>query len=220
MNGRGRVVACLSTADPVWNDWARNPSFVVFQLVLLKYVARHDRGLPLRQVGEPIDVALDPAKYLDTVEIVTPAPEGERTIRLQAAPEIAASEDTQTSDDASGAPLLLTAEYRDTDEPGIYRLQLLNQAQEAEQKLLAYNVSAAESDLALATTANMRKRLGSASGVQIQEPGQFQWLQGEEAGSEIRQALLWALLGLMLTEQILAYRMSYHPRARMAGVAA
>lgn len=218
--GNGRVVACLSTADPVWNDWARNPSFVVFQLDLLKYVARQDRGLPQRQVGEPITLALDPANYLDTVEITTPAPEGERTIRLQAAPTQAGSDSAPSDGGTAPADVRLSAEYRDTDEPGIYRLQLLNQAQEAERKLFAYNVSPAESDLALATTDNLRKRLATAGDVQIQEPGQFQWLQGEEAGSEIRQALLWALLAILLAEQALAYRMSYHPRTRTAGVAA
>lgn len=204
--GNGRIVACLSTADPRWNTWARNPSFVVFQLDLLKYIARSDRGLPSRLVGEPIELALNPASYLDLVEITTPAPEGERTTRLQAAPVASESEEGNPAD-----AFLLKAEFRDTDVPGIYQLQLLTQAQEAERKLLSYNVPVAESELELATTANLRKRLASVPGVQIQEPGQFQWLQGEEAGSEIRQWLLWLLLGLLLGEQVLAYRMSYHP---------
>lgn len=209
--GAGHVMACLSSAAPTWNNWARNPSFVVFHLDLLKLVARQDRGIPLRQVGEPIEVTLDPASYLDAVEIAAPAAEGERITRLQAAPELpveAASGATETAPAATS--VLLKAEYRDTDTPGIYRVQLLNQAQEAEQRLLAYNVPLAESDLAVATTANLRKRLEKATGVQIQEPGETQWLQGEEAGSEIRQFLLWTLLALLLLEQLLAYRMSYH----------
>lgn len=210
--GQGHVVACLSTADPVWNDWARNPSFVVFQLDLLKHIARRDRGLPQRTVGEPIQVALDPALYTETVEVIAPAAEGGRTTRLQAAPETSAT-------DATG-PLKLGATFRDTDEPGIYRVQVFNQAQQPESRLFAYNVPVAESDLALATTANLRKRVGEAGGVSIQEPGQFAWLQGQEAGSEIRQWLLWGLLALLLGEQLLAYRMSYHPATRTAGAAA
>jgi hypothetical protein len=56
--------------------------------------------------------------------------------------------------------------------------------------------------------------------VSIQEPGQFAWLQGQEAGSEIRQGLLWILLALLLLEQLLAYRLSYHPATRTASAAA
>ncbi|MBI1349023.1 VWA domain-containing protein [bacterium] len=222
VQGTGRIVACLTTADPIWNDWARNPSYVVFQLELLKYVARQDRGLPLRTVGEPMRIALDPANYLETVEVTSPAAEGERTTRLQAAPEPieSAADETTAEPEATPAAVQLVAEFKETDEPGIYQLQLLNQAQTAERKILAYNVPVAESELALATTANLRKRIGNAAGVQIQEPGQFQWLQGEEAGSEIRQWLLWVLLALLIGEQLLAYRMSYHPKVSWAGAAA
>jgi hypothetical protein len=231
--GAGRIVACLSTADPQWNDWARNPSFVVFQLDLLKHLARRDRSLPVRQVGEPIQLALDPAQYTETVEIISPAPEGERTTRLQAAPEEVggqrsevggqrAADDSPTSDlrPPTSPSVRLTATYRDTDLPGIYGVQLINQAQQSETRLFAYNVPVAESDLELATTANLRKRLGAGSGVQIQEPGQFQWLQGQEAGAEVREALLWLLLAILIAEQWLAYRLSYHPSQGLASVGA
>jgi len=229
--GAGRIVACLSTAEPRWNDWARNPSYVVFQLDLLKYLARRDRGLPVRDVGEPIRLALDPAQFTETVEITGPAPEGERTTRLLAAPEEVDAEKRREGDAernpftpsprpaVPASTIKLTATFRDTDTPGIYGVRLLNQAQQAETRLLAYNVPLAESDLELASTANLRKRIGGATGVQIQEPGQFQWLQGEEAGSEIRQFLLWSLLALLIVEQWLAYRLSYHPAqgARVMG---
>ncbi|HUQ70279.1 MAG TPA: BatA domain-containing protein [Planctomycetaceae bacterium] len=216
--GQGRVMACLTTADPVWNDWARNPSFVVFQLDLLKHIARRDRGLPQRIVGEPIQLSLDPAVYSETVEIISPAAEGGRTTRLQAAPELPAGESEGTA--AKTGTLALTATYRDTDEPGVYRVQVFNQAQQPESRMFAYNVPVAESDLALATTANLRKRIGDSGSVSIQEPGQFTWLQGQEAGSEIRQWLLWGLLALLLGEQVLAYRMSYHPATRAVSAAA
>ncbi len=203
--GQGRVVVGLSTANPQWNDWARNPSYVVFQLDLLKYIARRDRGLPVRTVGEPIRVALDPSLYTEQVEITAPSSEGARTSRLQAAPEM----EPKTGD--TDGPLRLAATFRDTDEPGIYQVRLLNQAQQAEDRVVAYNPPTSESDLELATSDNLRKRLTEAGTVRIQEPGQFQWLQGEEAGSEIRAWLLWMLIGLLLFEQWFAYRLSYHP---------
>ncbi len=210
--GKGRVVAGLSTANPKWNDWARNPSYVVFQLDLLKYISRRDRGLPVRTVGEPIQVALDPSLYTEQVEITAPSSDGVRTSRLQAAPET----ESKPSENSTDTALRLAATFRETDEPGIYQVRLLNQAQQAEERILAYNAPTSESDLDLATSDNLRKRLTDAGEVRIQEPGQFQWLQGEEAGSEIRAWLLWMLLGLFLFEQWFAYRLSYHPPMKKA----
>ncbi len=207
--GEGQVVACLSTADPAWNDWARNPSYVVFQLDLLKHVARRDRGLPLRLVGEPIQLSFPLADYAEQVEIITPADGGAQTTRLQATP-------AESGEAASTDSLQLTATFRETDEPGIYLIRLLNKAQQAEDRWVAYNVPLSESDLELATTANLQQRLSDAGTVRIQEPGQFEWLQGEEAGSEIRTWLLWLLLGLLVAEQLWAYRLSYHPPLKTA----
>lgn len=216
--GAGTIVACLSTADPQWNDWARNPSYVVFQLDLFQATARRDRGLPVRLVGEPIQISLNPALYTENVEIAAPHADGERITRLQAAPE--ATPPAGTAAPAANGAVSLNAVFRDTDEPGVYAVRLLNQAQQAETRLIAYNAPEAESDLEVAATAALRKRLGNAPSIRIQEPAQFEWLQGEEAGAEVRQFLLWSLLALLLIEQWFAYRLSYHPPTRAASVPA
>lgn len=202
--GKGHVVTFLTTASPDWNNWATDFSYVVVQLELMKYVARTDRSPEARQVGEPIQLLLNPADYTDAVEIFSPGLEGERTTRLQAAPE------QHDADAKNAAPLRLAAAFRDTDEPGIYTVRLMSQAQISEDRLLAYNVVPKESDLQLASTPDMRKRLGGNNKVTIQDFGQLEWVQGKEAGSEIRQWLLWTLLALMIAEQALAYRLSYH----------
>lgn len=204
--GSGRVVTVLTTASPDWNNWATDYSFVVVQLELIKYLARTDRSPETRQVGEPIQLTLNPADYSDTVEIMSPGVEGERTTRLQAAPE----RQDQPAGQSGPASLRLSATFRETDDPGIYTVRLLGQNQISEDQLLAYNVVPRESDLQLATTADVRKRLGGNNKVTIQEFGQLEWVQGKEAGSEIRQWLLWILLALMIAEQALAYRLSYH----------
>ena len=83
----------------------------------------------------------------------------------------------------------------------------------SEDRLIAYNPSASEGDLTLASTGELKKRLGNLTGVSIQEFGQLNWVEGRESGAEIRQWLLWALLALLILEQALAYRLSYHPPA-------
>jgi hypothetical protein len=213
--GKGDVVTVLTTASPDWNNWAADYSYVVVQLELVKRIARTDRSPETRQVGEPIQLTLNPADYMETVEILSPGTEGERTTRLQASPE-----QRETPEGAAPAPatvaapapgsLRLNATFRDTDDPGIYTVRLMTQNQVSEDRLIAFNVAPRESDLQLATTADVRKRLGGNNKVTIQEFGQLEWVQGKEAGSEIRQWLLWMLLTLMIIEQALAYRLSYH----------
>ncbi len=218
--GKGRIITCLTTGNPKWNDWPVNPSFVVVQLDLLKTVARNQRNLELRLVGEPIQLALDPSQYNDNVEISVPTADGPRVTRLQASPE-QTSGSAETSPDSSTLPqgkndLRLTALFRDTDEPGVYGVRLLDLNQIPEERLLAFNVPLQESELGLATTSDLRKRLGDNANVRIHEPGQLDWVQGQEAGSEIRRGLLWILLALLICEQLLAYRLSYHPQTATA----
>lgn len=208
MFGRGHVVTVLTTASPDWNNWATDYSYVVVQLELLKYIARTDRSPETRQVSEPIQLLLNPADYTDSVEILSPGQEGERSTRLQAAPE--QRETPANGATSKPAPLRLVATFRETDDPGIYTIRLMRQDHVSEDRLLTFNVTPRESELQLATTADVRKRLGGNNKVTIQEFGQLEWVQGKEAGSEIRQWLLWILLFLMIAEQALAYRLSYH----------
>ena len=174
-------------------------------------------------------LSLDPAEYSDSVEILTPGEEGDRTTRLLASPDAPATgaaidkkteinsslsnESIKPSPDANKLekPLRLSAIFRDTDEPGVYTVRLLRQSQVSEDRLIAYNPQASEGDLGLASTVDLKKRLGNVTGVSIQEFGQLNWVEGREAGAEIRQWLLWALLALLILEQALAYRLGYHP---------
>ena len=214
--GKGRILTCLTTAQPEWNNWATDNSFVVVQLEFVKYLARTDRNPERRLVGESIALSLDPAEFSETVEILAPGDEGDRTTRLLASPEKTDSESAQTpaeGDSEKGAktPIRLSAMYRDTDQPGIYTVRLLRQSQVSEDRLIAYNLAPAEGDLAIASTADIRKQFGNAANVSLQEFGQLDWVEGKEAGAEIRQWLLWCLLALFLLEQALAYKLSYHP---------
>jgi len=211
--GLGRVITCLTTADAAWNNWPANPSFVIFQLELEKHVARNERVRDSRTVGEPIEFALDAAAYSDTIEISAPDYGGERTTRLKAAPQQSAPD---AGDDAT--ELQLTATYSDTDVPGVYRVNLLDRNQAAEESWLAYNVPIRESDLGVASDDQVRQQIGGDVRIEIQPPGDYRWIEGKDAGQDVRRMLLVLLVCTLLAEQALAYRLSYHPR--MAGVPA
>jgi hypothetical protein len=240
--GRGRVLAFLSTAGPAWNDWSRNPSVVVLHLEIVKHLARENATLERRTVGEPIDVAFNPADYLDTVEISAPDTTGERVTRLKATRGTAEPGTDQAAPSAGAAPaaqpplsspapaqagaaggngnaaarpqsVRVAAVYRDTDRPGMYVVRLFkDQAAAPQERWIAFNLPPQESDLKTASTADILARLGGDVPVQIHDPGTFSWIEGHSSSQEARSLLLLALLGALIVEQLFAYRLSYHPR--------
>ena len=216
--GKGRIITCLTSAGPVmsnegepWNTWAFNPSYIVFQLELQKYLVQSRSHEQAEIVGAPIPFSLDASRFSDEIEIRTPVTQGGRTIRLKASPE-------EQSDTAGNSTLQLVTAYRDTDQPGVYTVQLKQQDQTIEPRMYAFNFPVSESNLELATTDELMNELGNSKQIQIQEPGEFQWIQGQEAGREITNAILLILFVLLICEQLLAYRLSYHPKT--AGAAA
>ena len=73
--------------------------------------------------------------------------------------------------------------------------------------------------MALIETGAIRKALGPelTDEVRIQEAGATEWLAGEESDRDVREWILGLLVLVMLAEQIMAYRLSYHPTAAAAG---
>ncbi len=214
--GKGRIVTCTTTCGPSWNNFALYASFVVMQLELQKFIARPDRALPQRTVGEPIRIELDPAEYTEEVQISVPDPAGTRVLRQKAAPRRAATAAADDAPqpppaDAQAVPIHLVAEFRDTDQPGIYRVQLTTQDQLPVERWFAYNVPLRESRLEVVPLAELRTRTAETA-AHIQPAGELQWLEGKPAGQDVRTALLGLLLVLLISEQGMAYRLSYHGR--------
>ncbi|MDA0281985.1 MAG: BatA domain-containing protein [Planctomycetota bacterium] len=211
--GAGKIFTCLTSCGPSWNNWARYPSFVPTMLDLEKFIARRDRILETRQSGEPIQLSLDPAEYLEEVEIYDPDDTDSPT-RLKAA---ALSSEVDELESSHGQPstsmhVRLQASFRDTDAPGIYRIRLLDQNQTPVERWVTFNVPVEESDLTLAGTELIRKQFGDNLDVQIHEAGEFSWLAGRDAGQEVRFWLLVILFIILLAEQLLACRLSFHPK--------
>lgn len=206
--GDGAIFICLTSCGPTWNNWARYPSFVPMMLDLEKYLARKDRVLERRSVGEAIELSLDPTEFLEEVEIIGPESSGSPTTRLKAAPPQSGSTGNASPDPAS---VRLAATFRDTDSPGVYRVRLIDQNQTPVERWVTFNVPNDESELQLADNKLLRKQLEGVD-VEIQEPGSFTWIAGREAGQEVRFWLLVILVMACVCEQALAHRLSYHGR--------
>ena len=106
----------------------------------------------------------------------------------------------------------MTATYADTDWPGMYIVRLFkDQAAAPQEQWVAYNVPPEESDLKMASNAEILARLSNDVHVQIHEPGQTQWIEGHSTSQEARTLLLFLLVVALLVEQLYAHRLSYLP---------
>ncbi len=197
--GKGRVIAFTTTAAPQWNNWAKDPSFVIAMLQMQAYLANQPLGESSRQVGAPLETPLDPAQYESQVRIIPP-------MGAEGLPQVV---DAAAVPD--GPP---TASFLDTYRQGVYRVQLTKKDASQEERLVAYNVDPTEGNLKLTSREQLTAALDPLHFTYTAADA-FQY-QAEEAGLNLFQALLYGLLILLVAEQMLAYSASYHPASPTA----
>jgi hypothetical protein len=225
--GRGRIVTCLTAVGTRWNNWPLiHAVFVPVQLQLATYLAEGHQVLNLKTAGEPLVISLDAAIYSPQVEIhppdgsrvpltvglkkTTAAPQTGEPSPKDSAPKEAGSAEPEKIE--PGQKLVYEELYRNTDSPGVYGVILKRQDAGEETRRYSYNVGEAESRLMLTTTESIKRRLGPDVKAQIQEVGDFNWVHGEESTREIHDYVLVLVLILLLCEQAMALRLSYHPK--------
>jgi hypothetical protein len=200
--GGGRVLTVLTSAGQSWTNWPRQFVFVPFALETFKEIAAHRGSAGSFEAGAVLPFRLPAAEYDSEIRIERP--DG-TSLPLRATPRVESRGQTGST---------LHADYRDTDQPGIYKVSLAPSTGEAlEERWYAINAPLSESRLRLADSATLRNRLAGAANVTLREPGDLGWLRVREAGREVRLILIVLLLALLVAEQALAYRLSYHPRA-------
>jgi hypothetical protein len=193
--GKGRVVAFLTTAAPTWNNWARNPSFVVAVQDLQAYLAERPGSGESRLVGSPLEFHLDSAAYQPQIRFTTPQ---------TGAGAVSAVEATPTPQGT------LNASLGDTDLSGFYEARLARTDGTTETRRYAVNVDAAEGDLAALGAPQLAARLEGIK-YQYHQATAFRSTAGELAVYNLGETLLYGLVFLLLAEQVLAWSTSYHP---------
>lgn len=214
--GKGRIFASLTSCGNLWNNWPRNPSYVLFWLELEKYLMRNPRSGRELRTGEPILVRVDPTEFRSLIEIRTPDPQGTVRINLTASQSNSNSNEKTEKGKAGSTgggniPFELRDQFRETDLPGIYRVIRFHQDDSSDLTPLAYNVPHDEGNLSLASNDGIRSALGFEGTVRIQAAGDLDWAQGKFAGQEVRDLILLLLAGLLIVEQLLAMKLSFHP---------
>jgi len=204
--GEGRVVALLTTAAPVWNNWARNPSFVVAVQDMQAYLSQRRSADDLHRVGSKLELQLDPEQYMSQVRFVTPTGNG-------------ATSQSATIDAVPTQQGPLAVSLSQTDAGGMYEARLTRTDGTAEVRRFAINVDAGEGDLDALSGPQLATRLEGVD-YRYEQAATFRYAVNELAGYNVSQWLLYLLILLLIGEQILAYSISYHPPARRRTAAA
>lgn len=193
--GEGRVIAVLTTASPQWNNWGRNPSFVVALLEMQSYLSNGHRAALDRLVGEPLELKLDPATYGSHVRVTGPSQTNAVTEKIEAT----------VAEDG------LHAVYQDTLAAGVYTAELQQKDGQSEQTQFAFNVLSDEGNL---TTLDAQQLASRLEGVDyaFHRAQDFQLSVSDSNDFQLSEALLYLLVAMLIGEQLLAYSLSYHSK--------
>lgn len=221
--GEGRVVAFTTTAAPTWNNWGRNPSYVVSMLEMQSYLASPSTVGANRLVGQPIELELDPSRYQPEVRLIPPAEivsftgdeesgdagKGGEELRAAEAARAEADAVTVTAAPRSGERLL-HASFADTASRGVYEVRLTTVDNKTESRRLAFNVDPAEGDLATVGPEELNEQL---KGISFRyRPARLFHVDAQElAATNLSQWMIYLLVALLIGEQALAYSAGYHP---------
>jgi|GEM_PF-155739 len=206
--GQGRVVMFLTTLGPesvagAWNDWAKEPAFVVTHLLLASYLTQSDAPDDQRYVGAPILVEQSAQQFSADTRLVVPGPKPGTRLAIE---QRAEPEDNLLRVTIGADP---TAPHA-TARAGIYEVWLQSLSGSYTAQRFAVNVDQVESDLAVAASQDLMERLSPAR-VVIHDANEYDWELGDRAGVNRSTLLMACLIAALLCEQWLAYFASYHP---------
>lgn len=217
--GEGRILTFLTSAGRRWSNWPvppASPGYVVMHLQMHQYLQRRDRSVRQQDVGVPLSFEWSIRQYTDTVELYLPeaemaggdseAGESDEFVRLQAS----ASADEESSEDAEDR-LQLTIDQG--DRPGLYRVRRFTPEGDASETWVTLNVPTSESDPRPADTSELKQQ-SELDHVQVLDGDAADALSTADTGRELRWVLLGALALVLISEQLLALRLSFHPEVQ------
>ena len=191
--GDGLVVAVLTTAAPIWNNWARgNPSWVVVMLELESHLARVRRRAAALEVGDPVVVRLE--QGVDEIDVDFSLPPDGTLVR-------------QTAGSVSGGGL--EARLANAAVPGGYSARWRRLDGTEQERLFAVNVDASEGRLERVGRESLDRTLAGVP-FRYERAESLQPQAGSLAGVSLVKPLLQLLLAVLVAEQLLAFRASYH----------
>jgi hypothetical protein len=222
--GKGAVLAYLTTAGSAWNDFPNGPArpyWVMLMLEMQKYLAGAATDMN-RIVGSPLDITLDAARFTSRmrrfyvpepgVELAGEKPaKGEQDLREQVG-------------NVQGQRLSFS--FAEARKPGLYRFEFTPQGSASdksggrvESQMVAFNVdTAAEGDLRRASRDEIES---AAPGALLHSPGSGLAEMLREKKSDLSESpwLYLFILWVLVAEQAMAVRLSYHMSGNEASTA-
>ena len=224
--GRGRVTVITTTAGETWTDWPSEKPGSASYTPIIKEMGNYLSGSGAeinRKVGEPLVVRLDGNKYKPNAGRAFITFDPATAKQNQGGPDLVPVVDLKAQPiTAEGDKLVL--KFNDTNTPGGYLFSLTNLKPQStnpndatetlEYRGYAVNVDAArEGDLRRATRDDVTV---IAPGASVQSPADETWLKDiRNKSSDLSDWLLLFILlfTLLVCEQVLASRLSYHAGA-------
>jgi len=188
--GAGRVTLFTSSCDQEWNDWAKDPSYVVALLELTQYLARGRGAETDLLVGSPIEFDLDLSRYTLEVRVRTPAYPAEQELELTATP----------AEDGDG----FRVRWELTHQSGVYQFFLAGTDGAQDVRAVAVNLDPNESDLAPATESDLRQSLHELPFTYVDGLKSLEAV-GQDARREFWKAALLAAMIVLMGEQLLGW---------------
>jgi hypothetical protein len=205
--GEGTVLLFTSTCAPLWNDWAKNPSFVVVVLKTQSYLATAHRLDDPRLVGTPLDLQLEATRYRSDLAFVIPGEKPGSRVKIETqaiAPETGAA--TLTASLGSGPSQSPAGQ---TERRGIYEAWPLTTKGDVDLRRWALNVDPDEGDLTPLPSTELVSKLDPVK-VNYHVADQYEQEEIASTGYNLSFLILTVLVLLLVGEQLLAYFASYH----------
>lgn len=197
--GEGRVVLQLSKLSPKstdlgsWTNWTLNPVFPVYANELIGYLSANRRQLDLHQVGTEMVLSLPESDYEPEVQIRMPRSKGSKI-------------ETITPRVVDGNYLVDAGRG---DVSGIWEFELRPRDGDVEQRLVAVNVAPTEGDLHHLDREALAQQLPGLD-YTFSLASQMTSQATSFAGYPLGDTFLYLLVAMLVGEQWLAYRTSYH----------
>jgi hypothetical protein len=188
--GAGRVMVINSSAGLEWNNWARDPSYVVTMLEIARYLARRDAESVEALVGDPIEFSLAASEYQPQVVLRTPSYPMEQELLLTAV----------EGEGGRG----LAVRWEQAKRAGLYRFELTRQDGSQEERLVAVNLEPRESDLSVATESDLRRSMPELAFDYFESAEDLAGLD-ETGRKELWPGFLVAAMVVLMGEQLLAF---------------
>ncbi len=218
--GKGHVLAYLTTGGSAWNDFPNGPArpyWVMLMLETQKFLAGAGADVN-RVVGSPLEIVLDANRFGSRMRRFFVPEVSENAPPAAAAPAAPKGDQDlreQVGRVQGGKVAFVFDEAR---KPGVYRFEFTPQGEAAdsksparlEQQAFAFNVdTAAEGDLRRASRDDLE---GAVPGAQLHAPGSGLAEILKERRSDLSESpwLYLVLLLVLIAEQALAVRLSYH----------